>query len=183
MTKLVVAALVVLAAAAAADAVRTRADDRPAAAPAETERETRETTFVLGEARGFVGDGRYLHTRVLRDGREYLSREQIERAFPVAVEGPLDITELAVAPDGTLVLEVYRFPRGERVRSALQFWRGKKLEAAFAVPPGSFGGGLAFNRDGSLVATFRYDGELGGVFDRRGRLVSSTLPDSFLFLG
>ncbi|MDQ4081966.1 MAG: hypothetical protein M3123_03645, partial [Actinomycetota bacterium] len=112
---------------------------------------------------------------------EYLSRDAVARAFPVRVEGPLDISKVAVAPDGTLVLAVYRFPADRPAQGALEFWRGRTLLSAFPVPPGYFGGGLAFNRDGSLVATFSYDGQLRGVFDRRGRRLES-LPTSFLYV-
>ena len=182
MTKLVVAAIVVLATVAAADAVRDDRAQTPARATAADAASTpRHLAFARGRSGDYRGHGHYLHDRVLRRGREYLSPEEIAAAFPVPIEGPVDISQVAVAPDGTLVLGVYLFPARSDARGALEFWRGRTLESAFPVPPGTFAGGLAFNRDGSLVATFSYDGALRGVYDRSGREMSS-LSESFLLV-
>jgi hypothetical protein len=178
-TKLVVAAVFVLAAAAAGDALRgVGVEERSREAriaPARVE----TTALRRGRAAQYVGAGAFLRKRVLRSGEEYLGAEAIERAFPVRAEGPLDISKIAVAPDGTLVLAIYRFPPRGEAQGGLELWRGRRLVGSFPVPPGYFGGGLAFNRDGSLVATFSYDGQLRGVFDRQGHRVSG-LPESFL---
>lgn len=173
MTKVVVTAMFVLAAAAAGDALRGPGSERPAREYRSEAPSRGGVDLVQGITQDFASDGSFLHKRVLRAGKEYLSAEAIERAFPVPVDGPLDISKLAVAPDGTLVLAVYRFPADGHARGALEFWRGRRLVGAFAVPPGSFGRGLAFNRDGSRVATFSYDRRLSGVFDRHGRRFSS----------
>lgn len=173
LTKIVVAAVFVLAAAAAGDAVRgVGSEERRVSEQAtETSGQVR-ARLVPGSARDFVADGAFLRTRVLRSGREYLGTKAIAKAFPAPVGGPFDIARVTVAPDDTLVLAIYRFPAQGEPRNALEFWRGRRLVGAFPVPPGYFGGGLEFTRDGRLVAMFSYDGRLRGVFDRRGRRVS-----------
>jgi hypothetical protein len=170
-TRAVVVAVGVLAVVAIADALRPDSGGRassPTASPA-----AGSEPLVEGRAAGFQEDGPYLSTRVINAGREYLSADAVANAFPVPVEGPHDISELAVAPDGTLVLAVYRLPANGAARGALELWRERKLVGAFTVPPGSLGGGLRFSRDGRLVATLARDGSVAGVFDRRGRLVST----------
>ena len=167
MTKVVVAAVLVIAAAAAADAVRDAAGGKDERQPRAARTDDFPVFVSLGKG-NFDADGPLLQKRVLRAGDEYLSAEAVEAAFPVPVEGPLDISKIAVSPDGTLVLAVYRFPAHGEPRGALELWRGRRLVSAFAVPRGSFGGGLAFARDGRRIALFRYDGEVA-VFDQRGR--------------
>jgi hypothetical protein len=177
--RLVVVAVFVLAAAAAGDAFRGGGADELLRRTAQEEPPDRRTLLLSGSRHPFVAAGPFLQKRVLRGGREFLSAEAVERAFPGEVEGPLDISKVVVAPDGTLVLAVYHFPPGRAAVGALQFWRDRRVVGAFRVPPGYFGGGLAFNRDGSLVALFSHDGQLRGVYDRRGDLKPG-LPDSFL---
>ena len=177
--RLVVVAVFVLAAAAAGDAFRGGGAEERGRRAAEQEPSERPGRLVSGSLHRFSAAGPFLQKRVLRGGREFLSADAVERAFPGDVEGPLDISKVAVAPDGTLVLAVYRFPPGRPAVGALQFWRDRRLVGAFQVPPGFFGGGLAFNQDGRLVALFSHDGQLRGVYDRRGHLKSG-LPDSFL---
>jgi hypothetical protein len=170
-TRAIVLAVGVLAAVAVADAVRTGPGDPASAPPARLAAEGEP--LVEGRDAGFREDGPYLSTRVMSAGREYLSADAVADAFPVPVEGPHDISELAVAPDGTLVLAVYRLPTRGAARGALELWRGRRLVGAFAVPAGSLGGGLRFSRDGKLVATLSRDGNVAAVFDRGGRLVST----------
>ena len=177
MTKLIVAAVLVLAGAAAADAVRNleRRDTRRVAAE---EWSLQRARLVPTEAARFTAAGPSLKKRILRDGREYLSAAAIEDAFPVPVQGPIDISKVAVAPNGTLVLAIHRFPPQGEARGAVEVWKGRTFAGGFGVPTGYFGGGLAVNRDGSLVATFSYDGQLRGIFDRTGRRVDG-VPESF----
>ncbi|MBD0291566.1 MAG: hypothetical protein ICV74_09950 [Thermoleophilia bacterium] len=184
ITRLVVAAVFVLAAAAAGDAFRpaggTDAPARPAAGSpsgsvAGVPRSGRERTPR------YVGEGSFLRKSVVRGRREYLSAEAVEDAFPGSATGPIDISKIAVAPDGTLVLAVYRFPAGQPAVGAVQFWRHRRLVGAFVVPPGFFGGGMAFDRTGALVALFSRDGALRGVYDRAGRRLQG-LPASFLLV-
>ena len=108
MTRLLLAAVGVLVAVAAADAIRpdskertvSAAPGRPAAKPA-----------VQRSSSGYVAVGAFTRKRVLHHGREYLSSEAIDAAFPSLESGePFDISHLATAADGTLALAIYRFP-------------------------------------------------------------------------
>jgi hypothetical protein len=175
VTRLVVLGVAVLAALAVADGLRGTGGP----ASGDPERPGRQVGVIDSPPRDFVAVGRRLENRVLRNGREYLSAAAIRAAFPVDVPGPIVISRMAVARDGTLALALYRFPSATPAQGALEFWRDRKPVGGFGVPPGYFGGGVAFNHDGTLVATFSYDGQLRGVFDRSGRRVDG-LPGSFL---
>jgi hypothetical protein len=178
LSRLLVAAVLALAAAAAADTLRgTGPERRPAAKGAGRP----APRLVRAPALPFATDGPFQHTRVVFGGREYLSAEAIDGAFPVPVDGPLHISRLSVAPDGTLALGVYRFPAQGPARGAIELWHRRELVSAFPVPPGSFGGGLAVSHDARYVATFWYDGRLRGVFDRTGRRLAEA-PESFLYV-
>ena len=167
---MIVAGVLVLAAAAAGDALRGAGGEEAADATRPERLPGRpDARLVRAGAKDFVADGPFLRNRVVRAGREHLSAAAIAEAFPGPVDGPLDISKVAVAPEGTLVLAIYRFPADGDARGALELWRGRRLVGAFPVPPGSFGGGLAFDRDAEVVATFSHDGRLRGVFDLRGR--------------
>ena len=168
MTRTLVAAVLVVAAVAALDAVL-GFGVAGRAADATPQGRTESSGLVRGREHAFTLAGDRVRDRVLRNGREYLSAEAIAGAFPLPVEGPVDVAHLAVAPDGTLVLAVWRFPSGRPMETALEFWRGQRAVGAFGVPPGFVAGGLGFSPDARLVATFGPDGELRGVFDREGR--------------
>jgi hypothetical protein len=166
VTRLVLIAVVVLAAIAAADAFR----------PAETERVRPVTgghraapAVVRKDSAGFVAVGAFTRKRVLKDGREYLRADEVDAAFPGGAEGdPFDISHLATAPDGTVALGVYKFPAKEPAQAAVELWLEGSLVGAFPVPPGSFGGGLGFADDGRLVATVLADGYTVRLFSRSG---------------
>jgi hypothetical protein len=179
MSRLLVVAVLSLAALAAADALRDTASSEPPAPRAAEPRQ--RATLVRAPALPYTTDGPYLKKRVLYAGREYLSAEAVEEAFPVEVEGPLDISRMSVAPDGTVVLAVYRFPLHGPARGAIELWHRRRLVAAFPVPTGYFGGGVAVSRDARYVATFSYDGQIRGIYDRTGRPLSE-LPESFLYV-
>jgi hypothetical protein len=167
----VVVAVLVLAAVAAADGVR-RAGSEQVVVREEAQRPRTGMALAPGRAQGHaaVADGRLTRTRVVRDGEEVLSREQIDAAFPAPLEGDLfDVAHVAVAPDGTLVLAVYKFPPGRSVLGAIELWREERLVGAFPVPAGSFGGGIGFSENGSLVATFAGGRSQATLFDRGGR--------------
>ncbi|MDQ3858831.1 MAG: hypothetical protein M3327_10365, partial [Actinomycetota bacterium] len=117
----------------------------------------------------FVAAGPRLPDRVLRRGRGYLSSEAIAAAFPATVRGPVHVAQLAASASGILALGVYRFPSSQPMQGAIELWRGRRLVGAFPVPSGYFGGGIALDRDGALVATFSPDGTLRGIFDWTGR--------------
>lgn len=162
-----VAAVLVLAVVAAADGLRQGSADRAGAredAPPPGE------PLLRGEVGEFAAVGTLTRTRVLRDGREVLSEEEIDEAFPAPLGGiPFDIAHVAVAPDRTLVLAVYKFPAVGPARAGIELWRGRELVGAFTVPPGSFGGGLGFSEDGRLVATYERDKRQATLYDRAGR--------------
>jgi hypothetical protein len=164
--RLVVAAAVVVLLVAAADALRgALSRPVPVSAPAAVAR----PVFVRGGSGGLHADGDPFRTRVLdRSGHVYLSKQAIAEAFPRAGNGPTDVEALAVAPGGTLVLGVRRFPLVGEWRSALELWRGRRLAAAVPVSPGAFAGGLAFSRGGRLVA----------ALDAAGRATLVRLPGS-----
>jgi hypothetical protein len=175
IARVVVAAVFVLAAAAAGDALRERGpEERVAGDPPQGG--STVAPLVGGRGHNFVvrGGGLFRDT-VFRAGSVYLSAEEIAAAFPGESEHPIDVSKVAVAPDGTLVLGVYRFNPGLAAEGAVELWRGRRLVGAFLVPPGYFGGGFAFSSDASRIGTFSIDGSLNGVFDRRGRLVSGLL--------
>lgn len=151
MTGRVVAlAVLVLAAVATADAVRGSADSRVEAGGREAARPAAEIALV--DTREYVAAGRP-RTRVLRGGRVHLTPEQIDEAFPAPLEGVLfDIAHVASAPDGTVALAIYNFGMAAPARNAIELWRDGRLVGAFAVPPGTFGRGLAFTEGGSIAA-------------------------------
>jgi hypothetical protein len=169
MSRLVIVAVLVLAAVATADSFRQEARDRvvePAAARQGDERLTRGIPheFTVAPER----------TRVLRNGRQYLSAEQIDAAFAPPLEGAsFDIAHLATARDGTLALAIYKFPSIGPPRNGIQLWRDGDLVAAFTVPPGTFGGGLGFTSDGEHVAAVSPDGRRANIFERSGESVGS----------
>jgi hypothetical protein len=167
VTKLVVTAVLVLAAVAAADAFRAAPRERPVSGRGLSNREA----FVVHHASsGLVAAGSLNRKRVLRNCREYLSAKAVDAAFPVPLENaPFDIAYVAGAADGTVALAVYKFPPNGPARAALELWRGRKLLSAFPVPEGVFAGGLGFAEDGRLVAALSSDGLLVHLFTRDGR--------------
>jgi hypothetical protein len=160
-SRLIVLAVVALAAVAAADTFSADAEERVAPPHA-----TRAADDPKPE---YSAEGDGTGTRVLRRGREYLTAADIDAAFPAPLAGvPFRVPHLATAPDGTLALAVYKLPRAGRVRAAIELWRDGELVGAFTVPPGSFGGGLGFAGDGQLVATVSRDGLNAVLFTRAG---------------
>jgi hypothetical protein len=166
MSRLVLAAVVVLVAVAAADALRPEEKDEVVtreSAPASAQ------TVVRHSTAGYLAVGVFTRKRVLRHGQEYLSADAIDAAFPTADHGePFDISHLATAPDGTLALAVYRFPAKEPVQAAIELWREGRLVGAFEVPAGSFSGGLGFAAEGDIVATLQSGGRSVLLFSRTG---------------
>jgi hypothetical protein len=165
ISRLVIVAVLVLAAVAAADAFRQGVRER------ETSTETTPPggpDLVRGVRQEFTIAPEL--TRVLRNGRVYLSAEQIDAAFPAPLEGAsFDIAHLATAPDGTLALAIYKFPSIGPPRNGIQVWRKGELVGAFTVRPGTFGGGLGFTSDGRLVAALSPDGLRASLFEPSGK--------------
>ena len=177
MTRVVLAAVVVLVAVAAADAIRPDTKERVVA---EASNQTAAPAAVQRTSSGFVAVGPFTRKRVLHRGQEYLSSKSIDAAFPSLESGePFDISHLATAPDGTLALAIYRFPAKKPAEAAIELWRGRTLLAAFPVPPGSFGGGLGFADEGRLVATLLSDGHSVVLFTRTGKRVGSVSATSW----
>jgi hypothetical protein len=177
MTRLLLAAVVVLVAVAAADAIRPDGKERTvSAAPGRSAAEA----AVQRSSSGYIAVGALTRERVLHHGREYLSAEAIDAAFPSLESGePFDITHLATASDGTLALAIYRFPAKEPVEAAVELWREGRLLAAFQIPAGSFGGGLGFADGGRLVATLLADGHSVVLFTRTGKRVGGVSATSW----
>jgi hypothetical protein len=166
MTKLVVAAVLVLAALAAADTFRAGPDERAVA----TSTSAAEPLIVHRARSNLVAVGAFTRKRVLENGREYLGEDAVEAAFPEGLRGvPYDIAYVARAANGTVALGIYAFPYGGPATPLVQLWRGSSLVSAFRVPPGSFAGGIGFAEEGRLVATLSADGLLVHLFTRSGR--------------
>ena len=167
MSKLVVIAVLVLAAVAAADAVRARSE-RTTVEPFQAA--AREAVVHPITSSGFSAGGENIHNRVLLNGREHLSPSQIAEAFPTPLPGALfSIAHLAADEDGTLVVAIYGFPRPGEAADGIEIWRHGRLESSFLVPVGTFGGGVGFAAEGRLVAGLSGDGLVVHLFTRRGR--------------
>jgi len=176
MTRVVLVAVVLLAAIAAADAFRPAAKDEVVVAPVSR---VAAQPAVQRSSADFVAVGPFTRKRVLERGREYLSSESVDSAFPSADLGePFDIAHLATAPDGTLALAVYRFPAKEPAQAGIELWRKGRLVGAFRVPAGAFGGGLGFANGGRLVATVLADHYTVLLFNRSGERVASLVARS-----
>jgi hypothetical protein len=166
-SRLVVLGVLVLVAVAAADSFRPEPKDR-----IESAEGTEGQRLIGNPAPVYVAEGDRMRTHVNRRGRLYLSATQIDEAFPAPLEGlPFDVAHVAVAPDGTLALAVYKLPPTGPIRAAVELWREDELVSAFNVPTGTFGGGLGFTSDGQHVATVTPDGRTAVLFSRAGERV------------
>ena len=146
-SRLVALAVAGLAAVAVVDTARGpspgAAGDRAAA--------TRPAT-ALHDAGGFSAAGQP-PTRVLHKGRLYLTAQQIDEAFPPPLDAVLySIGHVASAPDGTVAVAIYNFGAAGSPRNVIELWRHGRLVNSFPVPPGTFGGGIGFTKDGQLGA-------------------------------
>jgi hypothetical protein len=172
MTRAVVAAVLVLAAVAAADAIRSASPGTASTTP--------ETRITLNP-HGLIRDDRsqpitrrFIETHALRPRRVVLTPEQIDAAFPARLSGRLQIRDIAIAPDGTVVVAAVRFPRGLLPRGALEFWRDGRLAGAFTLAAAKLSpGGLGFSSNGRFVAVYSRDRTRATLFDRRGNAVAS----------
>ena len=101
MTRVLVAAVVLLAALAAGDALR--GGDRetrpalPASAPAPESRTVTRSTLVPSQATALRPAGSFLASHVVRGASEILSAADVATAFPSPIEGPTEILHLGVA--------------------------------------------------------------------------------------
>jgi len=168
MSKLVVIAVLALAALATADAFRTRA--ATSAGVESTPGPAKERIVYPLTSSGFSAGGETIHNRVLLNGREHLSPSQIAEAFPAPLPGGLfSIAHLAADENGTLVIAIYGFPGPGEAADGIEIWRHGRLESSFLVPVGTFGGGVGFAAEGRLVAGLSGDGLVVHLFTRRGR--------------
>jgi hypothetical protein len=175
MTKVVVIAVLALAAIAAADTIRPEGTETRVAPPSTPRAAVRHPVA----SSGFMPAGSRIRNRVLLHGREYLGPEEIARAFPRPLPGALfDIAHLAAGPDGTLVLAIYGFDPGNAA-SAIQVWRDGELESSFLVRPGTFGGGIGFAAEGRLIAALSPDGRVVNLFTRSGEPAGRQSPTSW----
>jgi hypothetical protein len=166
-SRLIVLGVLVLMAVAAADSFRPEPKDRIVSAG-----RTEGERLIGKPAPEYIAKGDKLRTYVTRRGRVHLSAAEIDEAFPAPLEGlPFDVAHLAVAPDGTLALAVYKLPATGPIRAAVELWRQGELVSAFIVPTGTFGGGLGFTADGRAVATVTPDGLTAVLFSREGERV------------
>jgi hypothetical protein len=167
MTRLVVLAVLVLAALAAADAFRAAPKERTVADQAV---DLAEPVAVHRATSGLIAVGVLTRKRVLKDGRAYLSEEEVGDALPTGLgSAPFDIAYVAGASDGTAALGIYGFPYGGPASSVIEVWRGHTLVNAFRVPSGAFAGGIGFADEGRLVAALSSDGLLVHLFTRSGK--------------
>jgi hypothetical protein len=172
VTKLVVIAVLVLTVVAAADAIRPESTETTLGEPASAAERTRHPVA----SSGYAPAGSTIHNRVDLRGKEYLSSDEIRRAFPAPLPGAMFvIAHLAAGPDGTLVLAVYGFPAGEEPVDAIQIWRDGRLECSFLVRPGTFGGGIGFADEGRLIAALSPDGLVVNLFTKNGHLAGHEL--------
>jgi hypothetical protein len=172
VTRAVVAAVLVLAAVAAADAIRSHVPNRRAAAASPTPVVTLNSHGLIRDREGEAITRQFAQTHALRSGRAILTPEQIAAAFPAELSGPFKIRDIAVAPDGTLVVAAVRFPRGRPARGALEFWNDGRLESGFTLAATRLNGGLGFSSDG-LVAVYSADGTRATLFERGGNAVAN----------
>lgn len=156
LTKAVVAGVLLLAAAAAADTVRNAADGRDL--PEARRPEGRVTRWRIDRGptpcRTLVPGacGRYLVLGgvVVRDGRPFLSGAALSAAFPGPRVSPVVAFRVANGPGGALAVAVLDGAR----RGAVEIWRDGSLLGAFRVPARSFAAGLGWSPRGDLVATY-----------------------------
>jgi hypothetical protein len=165
MTKLVVVAVLALAAVATGDAIRPGTVEERTSSPAGGDELLRYPTnpeFALA--------GSPIHNRVLFRGREYLGADEIKEAFPAPLPGAFfEIAHLASKPDGTVVLAIYGFPAGGEPANAIQVWKDGNLEASFRVRPGTFGGGIGFVDEGRLIGALSPNRLVVTLFTHDGR--------------
>ena len=176
LTRALVAGIALLATLAAADAVRQAGGGEPESANPVA----RTTRWRIDRGptpcRSLVprACGRYLvlDGAVARDGRPFLERGDLTRAFPGAAAEPVEAFRVARAPDGALAVAVL----DRRGRGAVELWQGRLPLAAFRVPSRSFRAGLGWSPAGDLVATFPRSGR-PILYDRTGARVADVAWD------
>ena len=172
MNRLLVGVVVLIAAVAAADTVRQL---RGAGEPAARKPEARITRWRIDRGPtpcrslvpGACGRYRVLDGAVARDGRPFLKRGDLARAFPGTPALPVGAFRVARARDGALAVAVL----DGSGRGAVEVWSGGLPMAAFRVPAASFRAGLGWTPGSDLVATYPRRGR-PTLYDRRGDRVA-----------
>ena len=143
--RVAVAVVVVLAAVAAADALRSGDTGPSAGAPA--------TGYLID-----LGSS--------RSGTSHPA-SRLREAYPGAAPSSLAVSKVAVAPDEVVAVGVSHVPGDRPATAAVELWRGDELVGAFTVPAGSFSRGLWFAGKGAAIATIGWNGR-GYLYDREG---------------
>ena len=174
MTRVVVAAVAVIAVVAALDGVRKAVggDETPAA-----RRPTaRLTSWRIDRGpppcRSLVPDacGLYLVSgeSVARSGRPFLDARLLADGFPRAPRGRVQALRVADGHGDLLAVAV----RDMAGRGAIELWRDDgRFAGAFALHPAAFAGGLGFSPGGHLVAAYDERGR-ATLYDLRGNEVA-----------
>jgi hypothetical protein len=176
LSRLVVAAVALVATLAVLDSMRGGTEASTPAAATEREAAAPEPERAKGVGRlvervpgnHFRARGGRYDRHVAIGGRRYLSQATIQAAFPGPGSGWINVSRIELAPDGTLLLALHRYAPSGAIVGAIQLWRARKLVSAFRVPAGSFDDGFGFARGGAVIATFAEDGRVR-LYDRGGR--------------
>jgi hypothetical protein len=174
MTRVVVAAVAVLVAVAALDAVRHGVDGEPS--PEARRPEARLTSWRIDRGpppcRTLVRDacGRYVVTggAVRRSGEPFLGHDSLAGAFPSSPHGRVEAVRVADGHGDLLAVAV----RDVAGRGAIEVWHdGGAVAGAFPLAPAEFAGGVGFSPGGHLVATYDARGR-ATLYDLRGNEVA-----------
>ena len=174
MTRAVVAAIVVLVAAAAVDAVRQGLGEQRS--PEARRPEARLTSWRIDRGpppcRSLVRDacGRYAVSggAVRRSGEPFLGARSLGAAFPRSPDGRVEAVHVADGHGDLLAVAV----RDLAGRGAIEVWHDSgAVAAAFPLAPADFAGGLGFSPGGHLVAAYDAGGR-ATLYDLRGNEVA-----------
>ena len=174
LTRLLVGAVVLVAAVAAADALRPALPGAEPPAPLGPRARLTSWRIDRGPApcRSLVPDacGRYLVAggAIQRSGRPHLDARMLGGAFPGRPSGRVRAVRVAEGFGGSLAVAV----RDAAGRGAVEIWRGRRVVGSFPLPASSFAGGLGFSPGGHLVATFDDRGR-ATLHDLRGNEVAT----------
>ena len=173
MTRVVVAAVAVLVAVAAVDAVR-QGSGEPS--PEARGPEARLTSWRIDRGpppcRSLVRDacGRYAVRGggVRRSGEPFLGARSLAGAFPRSPRGRVEAVRVADGHGDLLAVAV----RDLAGRGAVEVWHDSgAVAAAFPLAPAQYAGGLGFSPGGHLVAAYDLRGR-ATLYDFRGNEVA-----------
>jgi hypothetical protein len=178
VSKVVVAAIGVLIAVAAADAVRQSVGRGPS--PEARRPEARLTSWRIDRGpppcrslvRSLVRDacGRYvvIGGAVRRSGEPFLGARSLAGAFPRSPHGRVEAVRVSDGHGDLLAVAV----RDLAGQGAIEVWHdGGAVAGAFPLAPAAFAGGLGFSPGGHLVAAYDARGR-ATLYDLRGNEVA-----------